>query len=86
MMGYGMTNAMGHGHWGFVPWGWGSLLIWAVIIAGVVVIVYFLTRTSGGRQAGGREEALEILRRRYASGEITKEQFEEMRDTLMKRG
>jgi uncharacterized membrane protein len=29
-----------------------------------------------------RDEALEIARRRFAGGEITKKQFEEMRQTL----
>jgi putative membrane protein len=86
MMGRGITGAMGHGHWGFMPWGWGSFLVWAVIIAAVILIVYFLIRSSGGPQTGGREDALEILRRRYASGEITKEQFEDMRGTLVRRG
>lgn len=86
MMGWGMNNAMGPGHWGFMPWGWGSLVLWAVIIAAVVLIVSYLARPRRGPQAGGREDALEILRRRYASGEITKQQFDEMRDTITKRG
>jgi uncharacterized membrane protein len=30
----------------------------------------------------GYDSALEVLRRRYAAGEITKDQFEEMKRTL----
>jgi putative membrane protein len=86
MMGWGMNSAMGHGHWGFMPWGWGSLVVWAAIIAAVVLIIYFVSRGPRESSSEGRKDALEILRHRYASGEITKEQFEEMRDTLMKRG
>jgi putative membrane protein len=86
MMGWGMNGAMGHGHWGLMPWGWGSLVVWAVIIAAVVLIIYFVSRGRGESSSEAGEDALGILRRRYASGEITKEQFEEMRDTLMKRG
>jgi putative membrane protein len=86
VMDWGMTNSMGHGHWGFMPWGWGSLLFWAFIVAAVVLVIYFLTRSPKGPNSVGGGDSLEILRRRYASGEITKEQFEEMRDTLMKHG
>lgn len=87
MMGWGMTGGMGQGHWGFMPWGGGSLVFWIVIIAAVVIIVYLLARSPGtsGPSAGEREDALSILRRRYASGEITKDQFEEMRDTLRRK-
>jgi putative membrane protein len=53
----------------------------------LVVFVVFLARSpwSGGR--GGsrdarRETAREILDRRFASGEITKEQYAEMKRTL----
>jgi uncharacterized membrane protein len=53
----------------------------AVRIAGIVVLVRALThRGVFGRP--GPDEALEILRRRYAGGEITKEQFEETKRTF----
>jgi putative membrane protein len=71
------------------PWGWGwaigglimTLAFWGVIVAGVVIAI----RAFSGRGAAAwphTDDALEILRRRYAAGEITKEQFEEMKRTL----
>ena len=80
---------MPYGPYGPGPWNWGwmvggwimMLLFWAVIIAGIVVLVRALSRPSVSAQPGP-DSALEILRRRYAAGEISKEQFEEMKHTL----
>src|SRR5919109_1168688 len=46
------------------------LVFWGLVIAGLVLGVRWLA--SQGRGAGGRDEALEILRQRYARGEIDK--------------
>lgn len=70
------------------PWGWGGmavgwimmLVFWALVIAGIVVLVRTLGRGRLGQPSS--DEALAILRRRYAAGEITKDQFEEMKRTL----
>ncbi len=62
--------------------GWIVMLVfWGLVIAGIVLLVRALTN----RHVAGRPEsdsALEVLRRRYAAGEITKEQFEEMKRML----
>src|SRR3990170_1725410 len=70
----------------------GMMLIWpvlllvlgALLVAGVVWAVQLSSRggspSAGMRSAG--EAPSEILRRRFAGGEITKEQFDEMRRTL----
>lgn len=52
-----------------------------VIVVGIVVLVRALASRNVLGQAS-QDSALEILRRRYAAGEISKEQFEEMRRTL----
>jgi uncharacterized membrane protein len=66
------------GRWGWGPWaggvGWIAMLL---VLAGIVLVVLALTR----REARS-DEAVEILRRRLASGEITREQYEELRKTL----
>jgi len=55
----------------------------------VAVILFFVFRGGySGRNAGarrwrgGEEDALNILKTRYAKGEITKEQFEQMKKDL----
>jgi putative membrane protein len=55
----------------FMGWIW-MLVIVAAIVAGAVLIA----RAAAGRQS---ETPVEILRKRYAAGELTKEQFEQMK-------
>ena len=68
--------------WGWTVGGWIMMLVfWALIIAGIVVLVRALShRTAYG--LSGQDRAIETLRHRYASGEISREQFEEMKRTL----
>ena len=54
-----------------------SLAFLALVIVGVVVLV----RATGG-PAVQQDAALDILKERYARGEITSEQYEEMRREL----
>ena len=72
-----------------VGMGWIGLLmmlfIWALIIVGVVALVTWLVRGSQGGQAGGTSgvnRPLEILKERYARGEISREEYERMRQDL----
>lgn len=80
---------MPFGPYGPGPWAWGwmvggwiiALIFWVLVIVGIVVLVRMITsRTVFGQPT--RDSALEILRRRYAAGEITTDQFEEMKRTL----
>jgi putative membrane protein len=67
------------GYWVF------GVVFWALGIAAVVLLILSLVRrTTGLRRGwyGGEPDALEIARRRYAKGEITKEQFEQMKKDL----
>ncbi len=88
-----LTGTPGVGRWGFMGpwmmggWGWpliggiGMILFWALIIGGVVWLVQALTREVK-TGAPKDESPLEILKRRYAQGEITKDQFEQMKRDL----
>lgn len=79
----------GMGWWfgyGFGAW-WGVLmmLFWVLVLVGIVLLVIWLLRRAGPgpgerREGGGR--ALEVLRERYARGEISREQYEQMRRDL----
>lgn len=69
-------------------WGPGFGLMWIFPLLFLIVMIVFLFRGGPGRFWRGdsrddrRESPREILDRRYASGEITKEQYEEMKRTL----
>ena len=65
-------------HWGMHPmwgvWGLGMMLLpWAILITGTVLGIRWLV--AQGR-APGNDTALEILRERYARGEINRDEFE----------
>lgn len=72
-------------------WGWWMLLgwVWMLVFWGLIVYaVYALTRGRGsdappGRPRQEQPSALEILEQRYARGELTHDQFEEMRRHLL---
>jgi len=72
----GMMGGWGPGS-GFVGGGGFGLLVLLLVIAGVVLIASGLMR----RDARG-DDAIQILRNRLARGEITKEQFDELREVL----
>jgi len=55
------------------------VLFWVFVIAGVIYLVKWLT---GQGIAGRPDSSLEILKKRYARGEISKQEFEDMRRDL----
>ena len=74
-----------HPMWGF--WGaWGigmmvfMLLFWGLIIVGVVLGIRWLI---GQGKESRPDSALEILRQRYARGEINKDEFEARKRDLL---
>jgi putative membrane protein len=73
---------------GMRPW-WGivlgiGLLLRALMIGGIVLLVIWGIRRTGPRIGAGRgsSSALAILQERYAKGEITREQYEQLRADL----
>jgi putative membrane protein len=80
MMGPGMMGGFGGFGFPFMGGIW-MILFWVLIIGGVVWLVQSLSRGTG---SNGQPSAsfLDILKQRYAKGEITKEQFEQMKHNL----
>lgn len=78
-----MGGGMGFGGFGLI-----GLLFNLVIIVGVVVLVVwavkrFTSGTSNWNQlSGGYQSPREILQARYARGEITRDQYQEMLNDL----
>jgi putative membrane protein len=59
-------------------------MVWMLVFWGAVVwlIVWGVRNLSGQPREQKRSSALDIAGERYARGEITKEQFEEIKRTL----
>ncbi len=73
-------------NWGNYGWGMGfgwifMILFWTLVILGIVYVV----KLTGRGTKNGKESPLDILKKRYAKGEISKEEFERMRDDIMKK-
>jgi putative membrane protein len=66
------------GWWMIFGWMW-MIVFWGLIIWAVLVIVGRISAASHEEHAA---RALRILEERYARGEITREQFEQMRADL----
>jgi putative membrane protein len=64
-------------------WGWGILMIlfWLVVL---VAIVYCVARLLKSHESGTNQKSdpVDIAKERYAKGEITKEQFEQLKKDL----
>lgn len=52
------------------------LLFWALVIAGAVWFIRYVANGVSGGRAPGSKNALDILKERYAKGEIDKDEFE----------
>jgi len=70
----------GHGAgWGWMIGGLMMVVFWGVVIIGIVALFRAASNRGGGAESRDKETPVEILRRRYAAGELSKEQFEDMK-------
>lgn len=65
---------------------WGMHMMWIFWLPILILIIVFIVRIIGNNDAFRRlkekESPLDILKRRYANGEISTEEFEERRNKL----
>lgn len=74
--GYGMGAGYG------IIGGLFAILWWALVIAGIVLLVRWLLRGEKPWEGINAKTPLDILKERYAKGEIDKAKFEEMKKDL----
>jgi putative membrane protein len=78
---YGPMGGPGGGWGPMMGYGFGGMFMWIIWIAIVGVLIYLIMQATKGRGQAG-ETPLEILKKRYAKGEITKEEFDRMRKDI----
>lgn len=72
-------------HW---PWGGDMLFMMIpmfILVTGAIFLVLYVLRKAsdlGGSSTFRQETAMEILKKRYARGEITREEFEDMKKDI----
>ena len=79
--GWHMGNGM-MGGWGM---GWLMLAFWILVLIALFLLIRWLLQITGREKNGvnGSVSALEILRQRYARGEIDKTEFERIKADLI---
>ena len=69
-----------YGHmFGWGIWGW---LMMPLFWGGIILLVVWLVREVSGTNSSRSNRALEILKERYAKGEISREEFEAKKKDL----
>ncbi len=82
--GYGMMGPWMMGNFG---WGWFMpifmIIFWGLIIWGIVALVHGISSSKSTGSSTQAESALDLLKKRYARGEINKEESEEKKKALL---
>jgi|TARA_B100001250_G_scaffold330535_1_gene295442 putative membrane protein len=74
---YHMMDASIYGWWGLL-----MIFFWIAVIIAVIVLVMRTLNSNGN--ADKSDDALDILKKRYAKGDITKKQFDEIKKDIKK--
>jgi putative membrane protein len=74
-----MPMMYGNGPWGMMG-PYGGIFMWLVFVVILVIVIYLVTRWA--RPTGVGKTPLDILKKRYAKGKITKEEFDQKKNDL----
>ncbi len=73
-------------HWWHGDWHMGWMAIWWILGLALVAIVAWALLSSARSRGGARESPEEVLKRRYAEGEIDRDTYQRMLADLERRG
>ena len=86
-----LAQQQGYSGWGMMGnWGMGwfgmifMMIFWVLVIVGLVFLIKWLIQSTGSRKTNGTSgsTAIEILKERFARGEIDKAEFESRKKDL----
>ena len=83
----GYYGPQGHGGWGSMMhygFGYGGMFMWIIFLIVIGLLIYFIVQAqkTKGQTPTQHESPLDVLKRRYAKGEIAKEEYERMKKDL----
>jgi len=71
---------MGGNHWIFGGWMW---VFWIAVVVGLFFLVKWALQQSRPGESKPNDGALDVLKKRYAGGEINQEEFEQKKKDLL---
>ncbi|MFO7913971.1 MAG: SHOCT domain-containing protein [Desulfotignum sp.] len=83
----GCTHRMNGGHgWGpMMGYGiYGGIFMWILLVAVAVALIYYIFSRNKKNPDLTKESPMEILKKRYAKGEISKEEFDRIKKEMEK--
>ena len=74
--GYGCSLGLGYGY--------GGMFMWILFLVLLGVVIYFVVQNVRLKNSSGQIQGspMDILKKRYAKGEITKEDFDKMKNEI----
>lgn len=69
-----------------MDWGWSGgfmMILWVAITIAIIYWIVSAAKRNGNQPFSQPESALDILKKRYARGEISKEEFEQRKKDLL---